>query len=144
MKRLLHCGILLVTLTASGWSHASPLDIIALCGDFEILRDPGNRIYRGQYKIGDTVRKHALVVTPITRMGSETRQTLTFYVWGAQPAWDAPEAGCIPATGSEKGDTLSIYWKNDRVIYKFSGDKVSVKYKWRDGMAKGKLTLSDM
>ena len=143
MKRLLHCGIFLAVLTASGWSYADPLDIHELCGDFEILKDPENRIYRGQYKGGGVTNEHVLVITPITGMGTENRQTLTFYVWGKQPRWDISEAGCIPATGMVKGDILTIYWKSDRVTYKFSGDKASVKYKWSGGTTKGKLTLSD-
>ena len=105
MKRLVTCGVAFIALTASGWGSASTLDIASLCGDFELLTDPKNRVYRGQFEDGGTVLDHALVVTPITRGG----ESVVFYVWGAQPQWNISEAGCRPGTGAEKGDTLTVY-----------------------------------
>ena len=140
MKRLVTCGIALIALAVSGWSSASTLDIPELCGDLEILKDPENRVYRGQFKGGGVVLEHALVVAPITH----NRETVVFYVWGKQPVWNISKAGCRLGTGAVNADTLTIYWKGLRVTYKFSGDDASVKYKFSGGTTKGKVTLSEM
>ena len=140
MKRLVTCGIALIALAASGWSSASSLDIPELCGDLELLKDPENRVYRGQFKSGGVVLEHALVVTPITH----NRDTVVLYVWGKQPQWKISKAGCSLGTGAGKGDTLAIYWKGLQVTYKFSGDKATVKYKRGGSTTNGKVTLSEM
>ena len=141
MKRLVTCGIALIALAASGWSSASSLDIPELCGDLELLKDPENRVYRGQFKGGGVVQEQALVVTPITH----NRHTVVLYVWGKQPQWKISKAGCSLGTGARKGDTLAIYWKGLQVTYKFSGDKATVKYKRRgSSTTNGKVTLSEM
>ena len=141
MKRLVSCGIALVALTASGWSHASPLNIPELCGGFEILNDPENRVYRGQFKKSGATHDTALVITPIALPGS----TLVFYVWGEQPKWKISKAGCVPAIGTGKAGTMTVHLNaiKARVTYEFSGDEVSAKFKGRNTI-KGKLTLSEM
>ena len=144
MRRLVTYGIAFIALTASGWSNASPLNIPELCGGFEILNDPENRVYRGQSKSrGDTLDT-ALVITPVTRSGG----TVVFYVWGEQPKWNIDEAGCAPAVAYWKGDTMTVYMRGAkiRVSYKFSDGGVSAKYKFKRGgrTSNGEVTLSEM
>ena len=50
VKHLVSCGIAFIALAVSGWSNASTLDIPELCGEFDILNDPENRVYRGELK----------------------------------------------------------------------------------------------
>ena len=143
MKRLVTGGIALIALAVSGWSSASTLDIHELCGGFELLKDPENRVYRGEYKSKGEVLETALVVTPVTSSGV----TVVFYLWGEQPKWKIPEAGCVPAVATEKGDKLSLHTRRgkNRITYKFSGDEASVKFKGRGGSTtKGKVSLSEM
>ena len=143
MKRLVTGGIALIALAVSGWSSASTLDIHELCGGFELLKDPENRVYRGEYKSKGVVLETALVVTPVTSSGV----TVVFYLWGEQPKWKIPEAGCVPAVATEKGDKLSLHTRRgkNRITYKFSGDEASVKFKGRGGSTtKGKVSLSEM
>ena len=141
MKRLVTGGIALIALAVSGWSSASTLDIPELCGGLEILNDPENRVYRGQFKSKGVVHETALVTTPIALGGS----TLVFYVWGEQPKWKILEAGCVPAIATEKGDTVTVHLNaiKARATYKFSGDEVSAQFKGK-GTIKGNLTLSEM
>ena len=138
MKNALACGFVLVALTAPGWSSASTLDVAALCGENELLSDSGNRVYRGQFEDGGVALEHALVVTPMTLGG----ETVVLYVWGEQPQWNVPEAGCRFGTGAEKGDALTVYWENIRVAYQFSGDEASVQYTWSGWTRNGTLTRS--
>lgn len=144
MKRLVSYGIALIALTASGWSHASPLNILELCGDFELLKHPENRIYRGEFKNrGKYVLETALVVTPITA----SNVTVVFYLWGAQPKWKIPDAGCVPGLGGWKDETLLVTTRRGKnnVKYKFSGDEAAVTFKGRGGSTtKGKVTLFEM
>ena len=142
MKRLVSCGIAFIALAVSGWSNASTLDIPVLCGGFDILNDPENRVYRGEFKSKGVTLETALVVTPVTSSGS----TVVFYVWGEQPKWKITEAGCTPAAASQKGDTMRFYMGGTKiwVTYKFSGDEASVKYKRSGSTTKGKVTLSEM
>ena len=138
MKNSLACAVVLVALTAPGWSGASTLDVAALCGKSELLNDPGNRVYRGQFQGGGVALDHALVVTPMTLGG----ETVVLYVWGEQPQWNVPEAGCRLGTGAEKGDTLTVYWEDIRVAYEFSGDEASVQHTWSGWTRNGLLTRS--
>ena len=78
MNRLVSCAVALIALTASGWSNASPLNISELCGGFEILNDPENRVYRGEFKSRGVTLETALVVTPVTT----GNVTVVFYLWG--------------------------------------------------------------
>ena len=140
-RLLLHGGIVLIALTASGWSQAAPLNIPELCGT-EFVESPENRIYRGQYEYKKTVLDTALVVTP----AKSDDGIVVFYIWGEQPEWDIDEAGCVRAMGTEKGKRMTVRLREGkvRVTYKFSGDKVSVQYKSEQGyITKGKLALSD-
>ena len=138
MKRLVASGVALIALAVSGWSSASALDVPELCGGFDILNDPENRVYRGAFKSKDITLETALVVTPVTSNGD----TVVFYVWGVQPQWDISEAGCRPGTGATEGDTLTIFWENVRLSYTFSGDKASVHYTWSGWTRDGSVTLS--
>lgn len=143
MNRLVFCGVALIALTASGWSNASPLNISDLCGGFEILNDPENRVYRGEFKSKGVTLETALVVTPVT----SSNVTVVFYLWGEQPKWKIPEAGCVPGLGGWKKDTLLVTTRRGKnnVKYKFSGDEAAVTFKGRGGSTtKGKVTLSDM
>ena len=143
MKRLAFCGVALVALTASGWSHASPLNILELCGDFELLKHPENQIYRGEFKSKGVTLETALVVTPV----ESSNVTVVFYLWGEQPKLKISEAGCIPGLGGWKGDTLLVTTRRgkNKVKYKFSGDEATVKFKGRGGSTtKGKVTLFEM
>ena len=139
MKRLASYGILCIGLTASGWSSANNLDIVGLCGEFDLVKHPKNRVYRGQFEDGGVVLEHALVVTPVTRGG----ESVVFYVWGEQPQWNISKAGCRPGTGAEKKDTLTIHWENIQVSYTFSGDEASVKYAWSGWTRNGRIALSE-
>ena len=143
MNRLVSCGVALVALTASGWSNASPLDISQLCGGFEILNDPENRVYRGEFKSKGVTLETALVITPVT----SSNVTVVFYVWGEQPKWKIAQAGCVPGLGGWKKDTLLVTTRRGKnnVKYKFSGDEAAVTFKGRGGSTtKGKVTLSEM
>ena len=142
VKHLVSCGIAFIALAVSGWSNASTLDIPELCGEFDILNDPENRVYRGELKWKRDTLETALVVTPVTRSGA----TVVFYVWGEQPKWKIKEAGCVPAAAYQKGDTMTLHMRGTKVraTYKFSGDEASVKYKQGGRTTKGKVTLSDM
>ena len=143
MKILLTAIAAVIALTASGWSSADPLNIPELCSDAEFVDDPENRIYRGQYKYKKTTLDTALVVTPTTSDDG----IVVFYIWGEQPEWDIDEAGCVRSIGTEKGNRMTVRLRDGkvRVTYKFSGDKVSVKYKSEQGwITKGKLSLTDM
>ena len=82
----------------------------------------------------------ALVITPIEEEG----KTVVFYLWGVQPKWDINYPGCTRALGTEDGKKLTVHLReNTRVIYKFSGDKASVKFKRSGRATPGKVTLSD-
>ena len=143
MNRLVSCGVALIALTASGWSNASPLNISELCGGFEILNNPENRVYRGEFKSKGVTLETALVVTPVTSYDV----TVVFYVWGAQPKWKISEADCHPSVATWKGDKLSLHTHRgkNRIIYKFSGDEAAVTFKGRGGSTtKGKVILSEM
>ena len=143
MKRLMSCGIAFIALAVSGWSNASTLDIPELCGGFDILNDPENRVYRGEFKSKGVTLETALVVTPVTSSNS----TVVFYLWGKQPKWKIPEAGCVPGLGGWKKDTLLVTTRRGKnmVKYKFSGDEAAVTYRGRGGgSTKGKVALSDM
>lgn len=142
MKRLASCGVAFIALAVSGWSNASTLDIPELCGGFDILNDPENRVYRGEFKSRGSTLETALVVTPVTSSGA----TVVFYVWGEQPKWNIDEAGCVPAVASQKGETMIFYMggTKTRVTYKFSGDEASVKYKRGGRTTKGRVVLSEM
>ena len=144
MNRLVSCAVALVALTASGWSHASPLNILELCGGFEILNDPENRVYRGQSKSRGATLDTALVITPVTHGGA----TVVFYLWGEQPKWKIDEAGCVPAVGYWKKNTLTVYMRRAKVqvSYKFSDDEASAKYKykWSGGTTNGEVALSEI
>ena len=142
MKHLVSCGIAFIALAVSGWSNASTLDIPELCGGFDILNDPENRVYRGEFKSKGVTLETALVVTPVASGGD----TVVFYVWGEQPKWKISEAGCTPAAASQKGDTMTFYMGGTKIraTYKFSGDEATVKYKRGGRTTKGKVTLSEM
>ena len=119
-----------------------PLNILELCRDEGYVDDPENRIWRGKFKANVTRLETALVMTP---MRDEEDNIVVFYLWGAQPKWDIDEAGCSRTTGTEKGNTLTLRLSGGkRVIYKFSGEKASAKYKSGGHTTKGKLTLSEM
>ena len=146
MKQFLYCGIVLIALTASGWSYAaSPLNIPELCGA-EFVDSPENRVYRGKFKNYRGSLETALVITPNR---NDEGKIVVFYLWGVQPKWDISEAGCVLAMATEEENTLTVPLRRGkvRVTYKFSGDKASVKYKWSGGgttrTTKGKVTLSD-
>ena len=142
MKSLFTAGVALIALTASGWSSAAALNIPELCSDAEFVEDPENRVYRGQFKYKKTTLDTALVVTPTENDDG----IVVFYIWGEQPEWNIDEAGCVRAMGTEKGNrmTVRLIGGKVRVTYKFSGDKVSVKYKNQEGyITKGKLTVSE-
>ena len=143
MRRLVTCGIALIALTASGWSNAAPLNITELCGDYELLKHPENKIYRGEFKSKGVVLETALVVTPV----KASEITVVFYLWGEQPKWKISEAGCVPGLGGWKGDTLLVTTRSgkNKVKYKFSDTEATVKFKGRGGSTtKGKVTLSEM
>ena len=143
MKRLVTGGIALIALAVSGWSSASTLNIHELCGGFELLKHPENRIYRGEFKSKGAVLETALVVTPV----ESGNVTVVFYLWGEQPKLKISEAGCVPGLGGWKGDTLLVTTRRGKnnVTYKFSGDEASVKVKGRGGSTtKGKVSLSEM
>ena len=138
MKRLATCVVVCIGLTASTWSSASNLDIVGLCGEFDLVKHPENRVYQGKFEDGGVVLEHALVITPVTREA----ESVVFYVWGEQPQWNIPKAGCRPGTGAESEDTLTIFWENVQVSYTFSGDEASVKYMWSGWTRNGMVTLS--
>ena len=142
MRRTVSCGIAFIALAVSGWSNASTLNIPELCGGFDILNVPENRVYRGEIKSRGATLETALVVTPVTSGGA----TVVFYVWGEQPKSKIDEPGCVPAAASRKGDTMKFYMEDTkvRVTYKFSGDEASVKYKRGGATTKGKAALSEM
>ena len=142
MKHLVSCAIALIALTASGWSYASPLNILELCGGHAIVNDPENRVYRGEYESRGSTLETALVITPVTASGA----TVVFYLWGVQPKWKIPEAGCRPAVAQQDGETMKLYMRGGktRVTYEFSGDEASVKYKRGGRTTNGKVTLSEM
>ena len=52
-----------------------------------------------------------------------SREIVVFFVHGKRPRWNIPTAGCVPAAGTERGHTLTIYWQHGRSTYKFSGDE---------------------
>lgn len=139
MKRLVTCVIVCIGLTVSGWSSANNLNIVGLCGEFDLVKHPKNRVYRGQFEDGGVILEHALVVTPVTRGG----ESVVFYVWGEQPQWDISKAGCRPGTGAKKEDALAIFWENVQVTYTFSGDEASVKYTWSGWTRSGRVALSE-
>ena len=89
MKRLAFCGVALVALTASGWSHASPLNILELCGDFELLKHPENQIYRGEFKSKGVTLETALVVTPV----ESSNVNVVFYLWALGGAAEVEDFG---------------------------------------------------
>ena len=143
MKRLVFCGIASIALAVSGWSNASALDISELCGGFDILNDPENRVYRGEFKSKGVTLETALVVTPVT----SGNVTVVFYLWGEQPKWKISEAGCVPGLGGWKKDTLLVTTRRakNNVKYKFSGDEATATFKGRGGSTvKGTVTLSEM
>ena len=143
MKRLLVGAVALVALTTAGWGHASPLNIAELCGGFEILNNPENRVYRGEFKSRGVTLETALVVTPV----ESSNVTVVFYLWGEQPKWNISEAGCVPGLGGWKKDTLLVTTRRgkNKVKYKFSGDEAAVTFKGRGGRTtKGKVELSEM
>ena len=141
MKRSLYSlGVAVLLLAASGPSSAAPLDIPALCGDEGFEDHPENRIYRGSFRSGKL--ETALVITPVR---DEDGSIEVFYLYGEQPDWGIDEAGCAIAHATEKGKQLKLRLGNGaRVIYKFSGDKATVRYKLGGRVTPGKVTLSDM
>ena len=137
MKSAFTVGVAFLVLTASGWCGAAPLNIPDLCYGF--VDDAANRVYLGKFEQNDVSLDTALVITPTKNYAGKTT---VFYLWGAQPAWDISEAGCVRETAVEKGDTLTIRMRGIRVNYEFSGDEASVRYT-RDGTTtNGKVTLS--
>ena len=141
MKLSLPLGVAVLLLTASGPSSAAPLDIPALCSDKGFKDHPENRIYRGSFRGGKL--ETALVITPIR---DEDGSIEVFYLWGEQPQWNIDEAGCTIASATEKGKELKLRLGTGgaRVIYKFSGEKATVKFKRGGRVTPGKVTLSDM
>ena len=138
MKNPFTVGVAFLVLTASGWCGAAPLNIPELCHGF--VNDAANRIYLGKFEQDDVSLDTALVVTPTKNSAGETK---VFYLWGAQPAWDIPEAGCVRETAVEEGDTLTIRMRGlVRVTYEFSGDEASVKYTRNARTTHGKVALS--
>ena len=57
MNRLVAGGIALIALTVSGWSSAAALNVPELCGGFDILNDPENRVYRGKSRVTTSLSK---------------------------------------------------------------------------------------
>ena len=140
MKHFLSLGVAILLLTASGPSSAAPLDIPALCSDEGFEDHQENRIYRGSFRGGKL--ETALVITPFR---DEDGRIEVFYLWGEQPQWNIDEAGCEIAYATEKGKELKVRLGNSaRVIYRFSGDKATVRYKRGGNVTPGKVTLSDM
>ena len=144
MRQAISCIVALIALAATGISHANTLNLQELCGGFEILNDPDNRVYRGQSKYRGVTLDTALIMTPISNAGA----TVVFYAWGIQPKWNIDEPGCAPATSYWKKDAMTVYMARGkiRITYKFSDDETSAKYTYRRGdrLSKGAVTLSEM
>ena len=147
MKQAMYCITVLTALALSGVAYAQkPLDIKKLCGNHDIVTNPKNKVFHGEFKRRGETLQTALVATPMKIGKSKTR--IVFYLWGVQPKWEIDEAGCVPAVATWKTQTelrVSTTWRRKAVKYTFTEDATEGKvvYYGNRGSTTGKVYRSE-
>ena len=148
MRMKAHINSLALTLLVlSGAAFAEePLNIKELCGDYPIVTDSENKIFRGEFKRQGVTLQTALVATPM-KIGAD-KNRIVFYLWGKQPQWNIKEAGCVPAVAKWKTKTVllaSSTWRKNFARYTFTEDAMEAKVKYNSsrGATLGKVRRSE-